>query len=143
MKTRPYKLSIKRFRDEFFFLSNFYPLKSGKTLEHIFQWCKTFDEGAADLILNASSPGKARRLGREAPLRKNWEDVKLQVMEALVCFKFLMDSELKTKLLETGDAYLEEGNNHGDRFWGTVNGKGKNHLGKILMKVRRQLRELD
>ena len=31
---------------------------------------------------------------------------------------------------------LEEGNNWGDKYWGTVEGEGKNMLGKLLMKVR-------
>lgn len=29
-----------------------------------------------------------------------------------------------------------EENNWGDKFWGTVNGVGENHLGKILMRIR-------
>ena len=43
-------------------------------------------------------------------------------------------------MIETGDEYLEEGNTWGDRIWGTVNGKGQNNLGKILMRVREELR---
>ena len=38
------------------------------------------------------------------------------------------------------DEYLEEGNNWGDKVWGTVNGEGENNLGKILMRVRKELR---
>jgi len=32
----------------------------------------------------------------------------------------------KLKLLETGDAHLEEGNDWGDRYCGTVHGVGQN-----------------
>jgi len=39
-------------------------------------------------------------------------------------------------LLQTGDEELIEGNKWGDRFWGVCKGKGKNNLGKILMKIR-------
>ena len=44
------------------------------------------------------------------------------------------------KLLATGDAQLEEGNTWGDRIWGVYQGQGDNRLGKILMKVREELR---
>lgn len=44
------------------------------------------------------------------------------------------------RLLETGEAYLEEGNDCGDRVWGVYQGQGENRLGKILMKVRAELR---
>lgn len=49
--------------------------------------------------------------------------------------------DLAQKLIATGNAYLEEGNQWGDKFWGTVNGNGENMLGKILMKERDILRE--
>jgi predicted NAD-dependent protein-ADP-ribosyltransferase YbiA (DUF1768 family) len=43
-------------------------------------------------------------------------------------------------LLASGGATLEEGNPWGDRLWGVVDGVGENRLGKILMKVRDELR---
>ena len=39
------------------------------------------------------------------------------------------------------DEHLEEGNTWGDTTWGTVNGIGENRLGRILMKVRKELQE--
>ena len=53
----------------------------------------------------------------------------------------VQNEDLKAKLLATGDEHLEEGNTWGDRIWGTVNGKGQNHLGKTLMRVREELKE--
>lgn len=47
--------------------------------------------------------------------------------------------DLKAKLLETGDAELVESNWWHDYFWGVCNGRGENHLGKILMKIRAEL----
>ncbi len=52
----------------------------------------------------------------------------------------LSDNDLAQRLLATGDAELVEGNNWGDRFWGICRGEGRNELGKILMKVRDELR---
>ena len=57
-------------------------------------------------------------------------------MSSIVFEKFYRNKELRKKLLETGDRYLEETNWWGDDFWGGCNGEGRNELGKILMKVR-------
>ena len=73
-------------------------------------------------------------------LRHDWEKVKFDIMYEICKAKFSQNAELKDKLLATGDEYLEEGNTWGDRIWGTVNGKGQNNLGKILMRVREELR---
>ena len=54
---------------------------------------------------------------------------------------FSQNEDLKEKLLDTGNEHLEEGNTWGDKIWGTVNGKGQNNLGKILMMVREELRK--
>lgn len=55
--------------------------------------------------------------------------------------KFSRNANLRIGLVETGDAHLEEGNTWGDTFWGTVRGVGKNHLGKILMRIRKEIWE--
>jgi hypothetical protein len=61
-------------------------------------------------------------------------------MVDLLCQKFT-NSELRQKLLATEDAILIEGNTWGDTFWGVCKGVGKNHLGKILMAIRKELQE--
>ena len=50
--------------------------------------------------------------------------------------KFDQHEDLKEKLLQTGDLYLAEENTWGDKYWGTVNGEGKNRLGNLLMQLR-------
>jgi ribA/ribD-fused uncharacterized protein len=132
---------INRFCDEMGFLSNFYPSPIEvcdtlfPTVEHAYQWFKTTNPMYRELILNARLPGMAKRLGKEAPLRKNWDSLKLSVMRDLVTLKF-SDPEFAGFLICTGDAELIEGNYWGDEFWGQCNGIGANHLGKILMKIR-------
>jgi len=63
-------------------------------------------------------------------------------MTTIVRNKFKAHPDLKKKLLETGTAKLIEGNTWHDTFWGVnINtGKGENHLGKILMQVRSELK---
>jgi len=128
------------------FLSNFYPSpiemptgETAPTVEHAYQAWKTEDREEREVILLASSPGAAKRLGRRATLRPKWEGIKLLVMEGLVRQKF-QDKKLRKQLVGTGDEELVEGNSWGDTYWGVCGGVGSNHLGKILMKIRAELR---
>ncbi|MDE7478548.1 MAG: NADAR family protein, partial [Lachnospiraceae bacterium] len=73
-------------------------------------------------------------------LRHDWEKVKFDIMYEICKAKFSQNEELREKLIATGKVRLEEGNTWGDKIWGTVNGKGQNNLGKILMRVREELR---
>lgn len=88
------------------------------------------------------NPNKAKALGRKVKIRKDWEDVKDQVMYEIITAKFTQNPELMDKLLATGDEELIEGNDWGDMYWGydTDYKKGLNKLGKILMRVRDELR---
>lgn len=86
------------------------------------------------------SPDDAKKLGRQVRLRSDWETVKDQVMYDVVYAKFTGNDRLKKKLLDTGDAYLVEGNWWKDRYWGVYRGVGENRLGEILMRVRDELR---
>ena len=55
--------------------------------------------------------------------------------------KFLSHQDLRDKLLATGEAKLIE-HTHRDSYWGDGgNGKGKNRLGILLMRLRASLRE--
>ena len=148
------------FDGEYAFLSNFYdsPIEfitvDGKkmiapTVEHAFQAEKAMFSQEQEAIINAATPGKAKRLGRHVLLRPDWEDVKDEAMEEFVSRKFQIP-ELRDKLLATGDANLVEGNTWHDSVWGICtcpkcinnpNIKGQNKLGKILMKVRDSIRE--
>ena len=61
------------------------------------------------------------------------------MMEEILRAKFTQNLDLKEKLLATSDRLLVEGNTWNDRFWGVCKGKGANHLGKLLMKIRAEL----
>lgn len=133
------------FFTEYRFLSNFYladveldglPYKS---TEHAYQAAKTLNEEERLQIRESAKCGDAKRLGQKVTMRSDWEEVKLGIMKDLVRQKFTKHPDLKEKLLATGDAYLEESNTWSDCWWGVCNGKGQNHLGKILMEVRKEL----
>lgn len=71
---------------------------------------------------------------------ENWDEIKDQIMEIAVFAKFKQNKKLKDLLLSTGNAELVE-NSPRDYYWGIgKDGKGKNMLGKILMKVRELLK---
>ena len=136
---------IDSFKDDYFFLSNFYEvpveydgLKYGSS-EAAFQAQKCEFPSKRKEFQNLH-PSKSKALGRKVTLREDWDEVKNRVMLEIVRNKFKQNPELKEKLIATGDAYLEEGNWWGDRTWGVCNGVGENRLGKILMKVRDELK---
>jgi hypothetical protein len=138
--------AIRSFSGQYCWLSNFglapvmfegvlYP-----TSEHAYQAAKSLSPSVRDMILAAPSPGIAKRLGRSIKLRDDWESVKLDVMTTILRDKYARHPLLAQALLATGDAELIEGNHWGDRFWGVCDGTGENHLGRILMAIRADLR---
>ena len=139
---------INQFRGEHYFLSNFYESDvfykgiTYKNNEAAFQAQKTLDFNEQLKFANLE-PKVAKSKGRRVQLRPDWEIVKYQIMYEICLNKFMQNQDLKQKLLNTGDEYLEEGNTWGDKIWGTVNGKGKNHLGLILMRVRENIRQYE
>ena len=138
--------AIERFRGEYSFLSNFAPCKvqyGGKvfpTVEHAFQAAKCLDEEEMDIFLYVGTPEEAKKWGRVVKLRPDWEEVKVGIMEDLVRQKFT-NPKYKELLIKTGDCPITEGNTWGDTFWGVCKGKGQNNLGKIIMKIRKELFE--
>lgn len=135
--------AIDSFRGEYAFLSNFHDCPvtyQGYTYpnnEAAFQAQKDLSRSGEFTSLN---PTMAKRLGRKVKLRPDWEKVKVGIMAEIVRSKFTQHPDLKEKLLATGDRLLVEGNTWNDTFWGICRGKGQNHLGKILMKIREELR---
>lgn len=134
---------ILEFRDDYAFLSNFYdaPVEYEGLVfqnnEAAFQAMKNPAQAHKFTDIGAKS---AKRLGRQVELRNDWEHVKECIMYEICLAKFTQHPDLKEKLLATGDKFLTEGNYWGDTEWGICGGKGKNKLGKILMRVREELR---
>jgi ribA/ribD-fused uncharacterized protein len=137
---------ISRFEGEYRFLSNFFEAElkwSGRrypTAEHAYQAAKATNEKDMNFVIRQKTPGAAKRAGQHVTLRKDWEEVKYKIMKEIVKAKFEQNDDLKQLLLRTQDAYIEEGNDWNDKIWGTVNGRGQNLMGKILMEVRTELR---
>lgn len=131
-----------KFREEFAFLSNFHAAPvtiqgiTYPTSEHAYVATKTKDLKLRKVIATLTTPGIAKRYGRTMDVRNDWMQIRVQAMEYIVDQKFRQNHDLKRKLVMTHDLELVEDNTWGDTFWGVCDGKGENHLGKILMQVR-------
>ena len=136
--------AIREFIDAYAFLSNFYhsPVKYRNLIylnaEAAFQAQKESCEKDKEQYTRMN-PAQAKLVGRNCNLREDWEEIKEQIMYEIVKAKFTQNPNLARLLLDTGNAYLEEGNWWHDTTWGVCNAVGENKLGKILMRVREEL----
>lgn len=139
---------IKEFKGKYNFLSNFYPAKividglEFATTEHYFQSMKFLDPEIQKKIRNTPTPSLAKKLSKRYKKREDWYGISLEVMEKALKAKFSIP-KLRRMLLATDDMYLQEGNRWNDTFWGVDlnTGNGENHLGRLLMKIRAELKE--
>ena len=150
---------IDSFTGRWNFLSNFFPVEiehqgiKYPSIEHYYVAMKIKNDQQIDgkyigyidcreLISKIKNPGEAKRFGRTLKIRKDWDDVKLDVMLWGVREKFKKE-ELKEMLLSTRDQELVESNWWNDKYWGVCKGVGENNLGKILMQVREEVKNLN
>jgi len=153
---------INSFTDRWAFLSNFYPCKityqgiTYPSTEHYYVAMKVNTDqlingrmypvaDVREMISKISTPGQVKRFGRSLTLRKDWDEVRLKVMEWCLREKFLKNEELKEMMIQTGDEELVESNYWHDNVWGICTcekcgNKGENHLGKLLMKIRSEIK---
>lgn len=146
---------INDFRGRWAFLSNFYPATVQwegivyPSAEHAYNAAKTTDIGWRHAIAAAHSPRLAKKLGRRAVLRPNWDNrLRYLAMSQIVRAKFCANLARVDALLSTGTAVLVEGNVWHDQVWGDCYcGRpkclppGDNNLGLTLMRLRNQLLE--
>ena len=156
---------IVRFAGEHEFLSSFYPHPFRlprldhlfPTAEHAFQCAKAVSVLDYQKILKAPTAAAAKRAGRSAGCREDWEQIRHRVMLDVLLAKFASPA-MAVRLAATGDAVLVEGNTWGDDHWGAVTFEsgltrlplwncqdeggrvrvlaGENWLGRLLMMVR-------
>jgi len=152
---------IDKFEGRWRFLSNFYACRiehqgiTYPSVEHFYVAMKVNDQQLIDgryytpgdfreMIARISNPGSVKRIGSKVKLRSNWDEKKLDIMNWAVRQKF-KDESLAQMLLSTDGQELIEGTYWHDKFWGICtcakcSNKGENHLGKILMQVREELK---
>lgn len=142
---------IDLFRGEYDFLSNFYiledPIRYGwmicPTSEHFFCALKTTDINMRIWILQAHTPAEAKKRGRAVVLRPGWKTgFDMTAMHLALILKFSASENLRSRLVNTGDKRLIEGNWWHDNHWGNctcvkcTDKPGANNLGILLQHVR-------
>ncbi len=131
--------------DPFGEFSNWWPApveldgKTWPTTEHYFMAQKTKDKRERERIRKAPTPRRAKEMGRQVRLRRGWEGMKFEVMLVANRAKFTQHDDLRDLLLSTGDRPIHESCD--DPWWGGGPHfpNGKDMLGKVLMRVRREL----
>jgi len=129
------------------YLSNFYASDfiidglTYPTVEHYFQSKKFEGTEFEAYIVSLKTPKETAKEGkrRDLPLRKDWEQVKEDIMFTGLVAKFSQNPSLRKSLLKTGDVELIEASPY-DYYWGVgKNGSGENRLGILLMILRDEL----
>ena len=128
--------------------SNFYEAefsldgKVWKTVEHYFQHEKfPGDTELQAKIWGARTPLIAKRLGQTESIYflADWNKKRIEIMEKGLRAKFTQNIDLLSKLKSTGDSWLVEKSSQDD-YWGSGRtGCGLNMMGKLLMKLRKEL----
>lgn len=138
--------------NEYKFLSNFYwspfvvsvPTDEGQksftfnTVEGFYQLHKHPEPLPYEVVKRfAEAQGdEARHLGRKLPIVIDWFSKREKIMGFALRMKFTQNTGMFDKLLATDDDYILHVSPW-DLYWGgTVDGKGQNRLGKMLMGLR-------
>ncbi len=138
---------IREFQGNNRWLSNFVPVKiklggiDYPSVEHAYMSAKSHDPNWKRFCSNSKNgPSAVKRASKNIQLVDNWDAKKLLVMQECINKKFIQEP-YKSKLMGTGNRHIQEGNRWGDKYWGVClrTNKGKNHLGKLIMEVRKTL----
>lgn len=121
------------------------------TAEALYQAAKFPNDRELQLaILGQDDPKEAKRLARrhervwDEKLKSRWlKSLRLDVMCWVVRRKFAQNPDLASLLAASGNSPIVEPSRF-DEYWGLVipspeRWRGKNHLGRLLMKVRAEL----
>lgn len=114
-----------RVKDKYGCFSNFAPYSfrigniDWKTSEHYFQAHKFEDEAYFNKVRLSNSPMDAANFGRarNVAIRKDWEEIKDNIMREAVYEKFSQNENIRDVLLSTGDEEIIEETVH-DYYWG-------------------------
>jgi ribA/ribD-fused uncharacterized protein len=136
---------IAGFKGDYRWLSNFercdilYKGILYKSSESAYQAQKTRDIKVRH-IFSKLDARDSKALSKVIKLRDDWDEVKVSIMEEICRIKFNLP-QFKSRLVATNNMEIIESNYWGDTFWGVCDGVGDNHLGKIIMKIRSEIKE--
>lgn len=137
---KPYGAFSNLYKREIFFEGEHFP-----TAEHAYQAGKPRREVVKEWLMAAPSPALLAMAAHGLyswEVRSEWSRVKFTRMQKVLLAKFTQHPDLAELLMATGSKTLVETprtDSPVNRLWGRVDGKGKNMLGVLLMKVRNEL----
>jgi len=139
---------IKEFKGEFRWLSNFsevHVILGGvkyPSVEHAYQSAKSEVESWKKFCAETPEAGKVKNASKGIIVISTWKRMNLGIMKELLIQKYNQEP-YKSKLIDTGEEKIQEGNLWGDDFWGIdlKTGTGKNILGQMIMEIRDELKE--
>ncbi len=138
---------ISEFQNEYRWLSNFAPVcivldgVEYPSVEHAYMSAKSDVAVWKAFCASTEIPPKwVKRMSGLIQINPNWEFLKLDVMKACLTQKYNTEP-FRTKLIATGDEYIQEGNTWGDTHWGFCleTNTGENILGRLIMEIRKIL----
>ncbi len=141
-------IKIPYFETSYFCFSNFSAYKltfkgvTYPTSEHAYHAQKFEDESIIDEIKNANSPLDAIdvALKYKDKVKLNWNELKIDTMCEILREKVKQNHYVKDILLGTGNEEIIE-DSPDNYFWGSgKDGSGQNNFGKVLMKIREELK---
>ena len=128
------------------------------TIEHYFQAQKALEFGDDDIhkqIMKTPSAKAVKALGKKVRnfIKELWDSKRIEIMARGIRAKFVQHPELQKQLIDTGSKQIGEADAR-DSFWGIgtssstelskdpLKWKGQNQLGKILMSLREEFKQL-
>lgn len=145
-------MSVRGFEKEFFWLSNFFeaPVEidgiTYRNSEAAYQAGRCTDEAGKLKLAELDAASAKKYAHHEVDTRPDWEEFKIGHMRRVVAAKFEQHLDLAWELVRL-DGELEELNWWHDNYWGNCecpeckDMPAQNMLGRVLMDVRRELRD--
>ena len=135
---------IDNFNGYFDFLNNEYPCQvyfDGllfKSVAYAYQAARSIQRHIREKIALADNTNELYEIASKIDDPENWTSLRLKYMESLIRDKFRRNRELRERLIATGTRELI--NTYSDPtisniFWGVVENKGQNQLGRLLQTV--------
>lgn len=119
-----------------------------KTAEHAYKAAQARRPEVRRWLMSAPTAELVAAAGERLPNSETlagWSRMRIPVMRSILKAKFSQHEDLRRLLSSTGESRLVEWapeDNAINRFWSEIKGSGagENHLGRLLMALRAQLR---
>lgn len=116
------------------------------TAAHAYHAAKSYDEKIRRRFQKMPMIKEMQLLAQTLQEPEDWKMRRLAVMEIVNRDKFRRNKELREKLDSTLDREIineitDENDREDSLFWGVIKDQGQNQLGRIIEKIRRDMRD--